>query len=100
MKALRWVLILVLLLIALLLGLILGAFNNGEVSIDFLFTSLSMKLGSVIVITLFVGLLLGALLALIGAALPLYGRLRAANKQLAARDKAAATANADPHNGI
>ncbi|MFT4247001.1 MAG: lipopolysaccharide assembly protein LapA domain-containing protein [Pseudomonas sp.] len=85
MKAFRWALTLVLLLVALLAGLVIGAFNNGEVTIDLLVTSFTMKLGSVIVVTLFAGLLVGALLVLAGVGLPLYSRLRTANRQLAGR---------------
>ena len=95
MKTFRWVLVVVLLLIALLLGLAIGAFNNGEVTVDLLVTSFTMKLGSVVVSTLFIGLLVGALLVLVGTTLPLFVRLRAANKQLAAVRKAAAIADAE-----
>ena len=100
MKIFRWTLLLVLLLLALLAGLIIGAFNNGEVTIDLLVTSFTMKLGSVIVVTLFIGLLIGALLALAGAALPLYSRLRAANKQLAIKKTASHPGTSSATNGI
>lgn len=100
MKAFRWVLALVLLLIALLAGLVIGAVNNGEVTIDLLVTSFTMKLGSVIVTTLFVGLFVGALLALAGVALPLYSRLRAANRQLAGKAASPQPATPRPTNSI
>ncbi|GHH51150.1 MULTISPECIES: LapA family protein [Gammaproteobacteria] len=100
MKAFRWVLLLVLLLVALLAGLIIGAVNNGEVTIDLLVTSFTMKLGSVIVSTLLVGLAVGAVLALAGVALPLYARLRAANKQLAGKAASSQPGASGPTHGI
>lgn len=100
MKAFRWVLVLVLLLAALLAGLIVGAVNNGEVTIDLLVTSFSMKLGSVIVATLLVGVLMGALLALTGVALPLYSRLRASNRQLAGKASAPHPGTSSPNNSL
>lgn len=102
MRAFRWVLMLVLLLIALLAGLIVGAVNNGEVVIDLLVTSFTMKLGSVIVTTLFSGLVVGVLLTLAGVSLPLYSRLRAANKQLAGKAASASAQSSTPSstNGI
>lgn len=102
MKAFRWVLMLVLLLAALLAGLIIGAVNNGEVTIDLLVTSFTMKLGSVIVTTLFAGLIVGALLTLAGVGLPLYSRLRTANKQLVGKAASASSPSntSSPTNGI
>jgi uncharacterized membrane protein YciS (DUF1049 family) len=102
MKAFRWVLMLLLLLVALLAGLVIGAVNNGEVVIDLLVTSFTMKLGSVIVLTSLVGLVVGVLLTLVGVCLPLYSRLRTANKQLASKAVSASLQSniPSPSNGI
>ncbi|MDG2524329.1 LapA family protein [Stenotrophomonas sp. HITSZ_GD] len=80
---------LLLMLAFLLVGLIIGALNSQPILIDFAFASLATTSGVAIIVSLLAGVLIGGVLVLAVMVLPLYSKLRQANKQLAAARVAA-----------
>lgn len=67
----------------LLAGLIIGAVNSQDVTLDFLFSSVHTTSGGAIIVALLVGVLIGAGMVLVSVVIPLYSRLRQANKAVA-----------------
>ncbi|MGV7173328.1 lipopolysaccharide assembly protein LapA domain-containing protein [Xanthomonas campestris] len=80
MKVLR----LLVMLAFLLVGLIIGAVNSQDVTLDFLFSSVHTSSGVAIIVALLVGVLIGAGMVLVSVVIPLYSKLRQANKAVAA----------------
>ncbi|KGE52181.1 LapA family protein [Xanthomonas axonopodis pv. vasculorum] len=79
MKVLR----LLVMLAFLLVGLIIGAVNSQDVTLDFLFSSVHTSSGVAIIVALLVGVLIGAGMVLVSVVIPLYSKLRQANKAVA-----------------
>ncbi|KOR42528.1 hypothetical protein ADT25_14400 [Xanthomonas oryzae] len=79
MKVLR----LLVMLAFLLIGLIIGAVNSQDITLDFLFSSVHTSSGVAIIVALLVGVLIGAGIVLVSVVIPLYSRLRQANKAVA-----------------
>ncbi|KRG47839.1 hypothetical protein ARC20_02660 [Stenotrophomonas panacihumi] len=80
---------LLLMLAFLLVGLIIGALNSQPILIDFAFSSIATTSGVAIIVSLLAGVLIGGALVLAVMVLPLYSKLRLANKQVAAARVAA-----------
>lgn len=72
----------------LLVGLVIGALNSQPLLIDFAFASIATTSGIAIIVALFAGVLIG-LLVMLSVVLPLYARLRQANKLASAAQKPA-----------
>ncbi|WP_066096084.1 hypothetical protein [Xanthomonas massiliensis] len=70
------------LLAFLLVGLVIGALNSERLVVDLGVTSIVTSSGIAIIFALLAGVVLGAAIVLAAVVLPLYGRLRRANKQL------------------
>ncbi|MCL1550043.1 lipopolysaccharide assembly protein LapA domain-containing protein [Xanthomonas nasturtii] len=79
MKVLR----LLVMLAFLLVGLIIGAVNSQDITLDFLFSSVHTSSGVAIIVALLVGVLIGAGMVLVSVVIPLYSKLRQANKVVA-----------------
>lgn len=75
---------LLLMLAVLLVGLVIGALNSQPILIDFAFSSIATTSGVAIIVSLLAGVLIGGALVLAAMVLPLYSKLRQANKQAAA----------------
>lgn len=73
---------LIITLFVLLLGLVIGALNSSEVHLNFLFSSIQTTLGFAIVVSLLVGVLVGSSAVLFFSLIPLYTKLRQAQKML------------------
>jgi len=87
MKAVR----LLILLAVLVGGLVIGSLNSQPVEVSLAFWALKTTSGIAIIASLLLGALVGGGMVLAGVAMPLYARLRRANK--------AATADAGPARG-
>jgi len=74
---------LLLMLAVLLVGLVIGALNSQPILIDFAFSSIATTSGVAIIVSLLAGVLVGGALVLAAMVLPLYSKLRQANKQAA-----------------
>ncbi|AMV08640.1 lipopolysaccharide assembly protein LapA domain-containing protein [Xanthomonas citri] len=101
MKVLR----LLVMLAFLLVGLIIGAVNSQDVTLDFLFSSVHTSSGAAIIVALLVGVLIGAGMVLVSVVIPLYSKLRQANKAVAvsradARPVTPATVEPRPIDGL
>ncbi|UEQ13382.1 lipopolysaccharide assembly protein LapA domain-containing protein [Xanthomonas phaseoli] len=101
MKVLR----LLVMLAFLLVGLIIGAVNSQDVTLDFLFSSVHTSSGVAIIVALLVGVLIGAGMVLLSVVIPLYSKLRQANKAVAvsradARAVTPATVEPRPIDGL
>ncbi|AEO42567.1 lipopolysaccharide assembly protein LapA domain-containing protein [Xanthomonas euvesicatoria] len=101
MKVLR----LLVMLAFLLVGLIIGAVNSQDVTLDFLFSSVHTSSGVAIIVALLVGVLIGAGMVLVSVVIPLYSKLRQANKAVAvsrvdARPVTPATVEPRPIDGL
>ncbi|MBV6848568.1 lipopolysaccharide assembly protein LapA domain-containing protein [Xanthomonas euvesicatoria] len=105
MKVLR----LLVMLAFLLVGLIIGAVNSQDVTLDFLFSSVHTSSGVAIIVALLVGVLIGVLIGagmvLVSVVIPLYSKLRQANKAVAvsradARPVTPATVEPRPIDGL
>jgi putative membrane protein len=75
---------LLLMLAFLLVGLIVGALNSQPILIDLAFSSIATTSGVAIIVCLLAGVLIGGALVLAAVVVPLYSKLRQANKQVAA----------------
>jgi len=75
---------LLLMLAFLLVGLVIGALNSQPILIDFAFSSIATTSGVAIIVSLLAGVLIGGALVLAAMVVPLYSKLRLANKQAAA----------------
>jgi len=75
---------LLLMLAFLLVGLVIGALNSQPILIDFAFSSIATTSGVAIIVSLLAGVLIGGALVLAAVVVPLYSKLRLANKQAAA----------------
>ncbi len=71
---------LLVLLAFLLVGLVIGALNSQPILIDFAFSSIATTSGIAIIIALFAGFIIGGGLVLVSMVIPLYSKLRQANK--------------------
>ncbi|WP_115562192.1 lipopolysaccharide assembly protein LapA domain-containing protein [Xanthomonas arboricola] len=67
----------------LLVGLVIGAVNSQDITLDFLFSSVHTSSGVAIIVALLVGVLIGAGMVLVSVVIPLYSKLRQANKAVA-----------------
>ncbi|KGK58314.1 uncharacterized membrane protein YciS (DUF1049 family) [Xanthomonas arboricola] len=67
----------------LLVGLVIGAVNSQDITLDFLFSSVHTTSGVAIIAALLVGVLIGAGMVLVSVVIPLYSKLRQANKAVA-----------------
>ncbi|WP_369944361.1 LapA family protein [Xanthomonas medicagonis] len=85
---------LLILLVFLLAGLVIGSLNSQQIVINFGFTGITTTSGIAIIVALFAGVLIGASLLLATLVIPLYAKLRRANKAaVAANTPAAAPAS-------
>ncbi|MBN6151607.1 DUF1049 domain-containing protein [Xanthomonas sp. AmX2] len=75
---------LLILLAFLLAGLVIGSLNSQPILVDFGFTGINTTSGIAIMVSLFAGVLIGAALVLASLVIPLYAKLRRANKAAAA----------------
>lgn len=93
---------LLVLLAFLLVGLIIGALNSERLVIDLGVTSISTSSGIAIIVSLLAGVALGAAIVLAGVVIPLYSRLRQANKlaRTAPADIKPAPARQPPLDGV
>ncbi|WP_282297855.1 MULTISPECIES: LapA family protein [unclassified Stenotrophomonas] len=73
---------LLILLAVLVAGLIVGALNSQEMTLKLGFTEIHASTGLAITIALLAGVLIGAGLVLVGMVIPLYSKLRKAQKTL------------------
>jgi putative membrane protein len=80
MKVLR----LSLLLVFLLVGVVIGVLNSDPIRIDLVFSSIPTTSGAAIMVALLAGVLVGATLVVWSAVIPLYSKLRQANKRAVA----------------
>ncbi|MDL5364851.1 hypothetical protein QSH18_04475 [Xanthomonas sp. NCPPB 2654] len=71
---------LLILLVFLLAGLVIGSLNSQQIVVSFGFTDLHTTSGIAIIVSLFAGLVIGAALVLAALVIPLYAKLRRANK--------------------
>ncbi|MCL1527047.1 LapA family protein [Xanthomonas nasturtii] len=92
MKVLR----LLVMLAFLLVGLIIGAVNSQDITLDFLFSSVHTSSGVAIIVALLVGVLIGAGMVLVSVVIPLYSKLRQANKVVAVNRADATPAAVEP----
>ncbi|MBN6110663.1 uncharacterized membrane protein YciS (DUF1049 family) [Xanthomonas sp. JAI131] len=79
---------LLILLVFLLAGLVIGSLNSQQIVINFGVAGINTTSGIAIIVSLFAGVVIGAALVLATLVIPLYAKLRRANK--------AATAAAAP----
>ncbi|KAB7770212.1 MULTISPECIES: LapA family protein [Xanthomonas] len=86
---------LLILLVLLLAGLVIGSLNSQPIQINFVFSSIATTSGIAIIVSLFAGVLIGASLVLAALVIPLYAKLRRANK--AANAATPAVAPVSPH---
>ncbi|MEB1529360.1 hypothetical protein [Xanthomonas sp. WHRI 7945] len=71
---------LLILLVFLLAGLVIGSLNSQQIVVSFGFTDLHTTSGIAIIVSLFAGLVIGTALVLAALVIPLYAKLRRANK--------------------
>lgn len=71
-------------LVFLVAGLVVGSLNSQRILISFGFTDISTTTGVAIIVSLLAGVLIGGIIVLVAMALPMYARLRRAEKALAA----------------
>ncbi|KTF33349.1 LapA family protein [Xanthomonas translucens] len=71
---------LLILLVFLLAGLVIGSLNSQQIVINFGFTGINTTSGIAIIVSLFAGVVIGAALLLATLVIPLYAKLRRANK--------------------
>jgi len=69
-------------LVFLALGLVIGVLNTDPITVDFLFTEFPTSSGAAIIVSLLAGVIIGGLIVLATLVLPLYGKLRKANKSV------------------
>jgi uncharacterized membrane protein YciS (DUF1049 family) len=81
---------LLILLVFLLAGLVIGSLNSQQIVINFGFTGIATTSGIAIIVALFAGVLIGASLLLATLVIPLYAKLRRANKAAVAANTPAA----------
>ena len=75
---------LLMLLAVLIGGLVIGSLNSQPIEISLAFWVLKTTSGVAIIASLLLGALVGGSMVLVGLAIPLYTKLRRANKALAA----------------
>lgn len=95
MKAVR----LLILLAVLVGGLVIGSLNSQPVDISLAFWALRTTSGIAIIVSLLLGALVGGGLVLAGMVIPLYARLRRANKAAAGTVGAPAPQTPSPFDG-
>jgi putative membrane protein len=71
---------LLILLAVLVAGLIVGAFNSQDMTLNLGFTAIHSSTGLAITIALLTGAIIGAGLVMVGLVIPLYSKLRRAQK--------------------
>jgi lipopolysaccharide assembly protein A len=81
---------LLILLLFLLAGLVIGSLNSQQIVINFGFTGINTTSGIAIIVALFAGVVIGAALVLATLVIPLYAKLRRANKAAIAASAPAA----------
>lgn len=78
---------LIVMLAFLLVGLVIGALNSQPILIDFAVTSIPTTSGVAIIVAMLAGALIGGAVVLVAGVLPLYSKLRQANKLSASSGK-------------
>lgn len=71
---------LLILLAVLVAGLVIGALNSQDMTLNLGFTAIHSSTGLAITVALLTGAIIGAGLVLVGVVIPLYSRLRKAQK--------------------
>ncbi|WP_045727559.1 lipopolysaccharide assembly protein LapA domain-containing protein [Xanthomonas sp. GPE 39] len=71
---------LLILLVFLVAGLVVGSLNSQPIVINFGVSALATTSGIAIIVSLFAGVVIGAASVLVMVAIPLYAKLRRANK--------------------
>ncbi|MBB4125029.1 uncharacterized membrane protein YciS (DUF1049 family) [Xanthomonas translucens] len=71
---------LLILLVFLLAGLVIGSLNSQQIVINFGVAGINTTSGIAIIVSLFAGVVIGASLVLATLVIPLYAKLRRANK--------------------
>ena len=71
---------LLILLAVLVAGLVIGALNSQDMTLNLGFTAIHSSTGLAITVALLTGAIIGAGLVLVGLVIPLYSRLRKAQK--------------------
>jgi len=71
---------LLILLVFLLAGLVIGSLNSQQIVINFGVAGINTTSGIAIIVSLFAGVVIGAALVLATLVIPLYAKLRRANK--------------------
>lgn len=79
---------LLILLAVLVGGLVIGSLNSASIEVSLGFWALRTTSGIAIIVSLLLGTVLGGALVAAGVVIPLYARLRRANKALQVRDQA------------
>ncbi|MCL7714032.1 lipopolysaccharide assembly protein LapA domain-containing protein [Stenotrophomonas mori] len=95
MKAVR----LLFLLAVLVAGLVIGSLNSQPVDVSLAFWVLRTTSGVAIIVSLLAGALLGGALVVAGVVIPLYAKLRRANKAAAAGLEPPAPPSPSPFDG-
>ncbi len=88
---------LLILLAVLVAGLVIGAFNSQDMTLNLGFTAIHSSTGLAITVALLTGAIIGAGLVLVGVVIPLYSRLRKAQK--AAPAAAPVASSSSPFDG-
>jgi len=86
---------LLILLAVLVAGLVIGALNSQDMTLNLGFTAIHSSTGLAITVALLTGAIIGAGLVLVGLVLPLYSRLRKAQKAAPAVAPAASPSTFD-----
>ncbi len=87
---------LVVALIFLAAGLVIGVLNTQPIVLKLLFTEIPTSSGVAIILSLLFGVLIGGLIVIATMVLPLYARLRKANKAQATAPSATPTPGTGP----
>ncbi len=77
-------------LVFLVAGLVVGSLNSQRIVISLGFTDIATTSGVAIIVSLLAGVLIGGIIVLVAMVLPLYTRLRRAEKAAAVHARAAA----------
>ncbi|WP_447784997.1 hypothetical protein [Stenotrophomonas bentonitica] len=88
---------LLILLAVLVAGLVIGALNSQDMTLNLGFTAIHSSTGLAITVALLTGAIIGAGLVLVGLVIPLYSRLRKAQK--AALAAAPVASSSSPFDG-
>ncbi|MET0655702.1 MAG: lipopolysaccharide assembly protein LapA domain-containing protein [Pseudoxanthomonas sp.] len=90
---------LIIALVFLGIGLLIGVLNTQPITLKLLLVDIQTSSGVAIILSLLAGLIIGGLIVLTALVLPLYTKLRRANKQAAATPLTTPTPPAPPVSG-